>query len=82
MPLGLGVGVLYSTTTISGPPLALMLNNQGVNKDQFRAALGTVRVVETMLTAIVFGFLGLYSSKSIDLTWSLRYCSVFHLAVI
>jgi uncharacterized membrane protein YfcA len=70
VPLGLGVGVLYSTTTISGPPLALMFNNQGVNRDQFRAALGTVRVVETTLTAIVFGFLGLYSSKSIHLVAS------------
>jgi uncharacterized membrane protein YfcA len=67
LPLGLGVGVLYSTTTISGPPLALMFNNQGLHKEEFRAALGTVRVVETTLTAIVYGFLGLYSSKSIHL---------------
>ena len=41
VPLGLGVGVLYSTTTISGPPLALMFNNQGVEQNEFRAALGT-----------------------------------------
>lgn len=67
LPLGLGVGVLYSTTTISGPPLALMFNNQGLDKEQFRAALGTVRVVETMLTSIAYGFLGLYSAKSIHL---------------
>jgi uncharacterized protein len=67
VPLGLGVGVLYSTTTISGPPLALMFNNQGMNKDEFRAALGTVRVVETAATAIVYGFLGLFSSRSIHL---------------
>lgn len=56
VPLGLGVGVLYSTTTISGPPLALMFNNQGVGKNEFRAALGTVRIVETTTTAIVYGF--------------------------
>lgn len=67
VPLGIGVGVLYSTTTISGPPLALMFNNQGVAKEEFRAALGTVRVVETTLTAIVYGFLGLYSSSSMHL---------------
>ena len=67
VPLGLGVGVLYSTTTISGPPLALMFNNQGMNKDEFRAALGTVRIVETAATAIVYGFLGLFSSRSIHL---------------
>lgn len=67
VPLGFGVGTLYATTTISGPPLALMFNNQGVDKEEFRAALGTVRVVETALTAIVYGFLGLYSSNSIHL---------------
>jgi uncharacterized membrane protein YfcA len=67
VPLGLGVGVLYSTTTISGPPLALMFNNQGVDKNEFRAALGTVRVVETTATAVVYGFLGLFSAQSIHL---------------
>jgi len=67
VPLGVGVGVLYSTTTISGPPLALMFNNQGLFKEEFRAALGTVRVVETTLTAIMYGFLGLYSSRSLHL---------------
>ena len=67
VPLGVGVGILYSTTTISGPPLALMLNNQGVAKEEFRAALGTVRVVETALTAVVYGVLGLYSSASVKL---------------
>jgi uncharacterized membrane protein YfcA len=66
-PLGLGVGTLYSTTTISGPPLALMFNNQGMDKEEFRAALGTVRVFETTFTAIVYGFLGLYSAKSMRL---------------
>jgi uncharacterized membrane protein YfcA len=67
LPLGLGVGVLYSTTTISGPPLALMFNNQGLHKEEFRAALGTVRVVETTLTALVYGCMGLFSSQSMRL---------------
>jgi uncharacterized membrane protein YfcA len=67
VPLGLGVGVLYSTTTISGPPLAMMFNNQGVEKDEFRAALGTVRIFETTATAIVYCFLGLFTSRSIHL---------------
>jgi uncharacterized membrane protein YfcA len=67
LPLGLGVGVLYSTTTISGPPLALMFNNQGLHKEEFRAALGTVRVVETSLTALVYGCLGLFTSQSMHL---------------
>ncbi|HJU12641.1 MAG TPA: sulfite exporter TauE/SafE family protein [Candidatus Binataceae bacterium] len=67
LPLGVGVGVLYSTTTISGPPLALMFNNQGLHKEEFRAALGTVRVVETTLTAVVYGCLGLFSAHSMHL---------------
>jgi uncharacterized membrane protein YfcA len=32
---GASVGVLYSVTTISGPPLAMMLNNQGLEKKTF-----------------------------------------------
>ena len=36
---GGGVGVLYSVTPISGPPLAVMLSNQGLTKKDFRAAL-------------------------------------------
>lgn len=67
LPLGVGVGVLYSTTTISGPPLALMFNNQGLKKEEFRAALGTVRVVETTLTAVAYGCLGLFSSRTVHL---------------
>ncbi|MFZ0889484.1 MAG: sulfite exporter TauE/SafE family protein [Candidatus Binataceae bacterium] len=67
VPLGLGVGTLYATTTISGPPLALMFNNQGLDKQEFRATLGTVRLVETTLTAVAYWALGLYSSYSIHL---------------
>src|SRR6266571_150304 len=33
---GGGLGVLYSVTTISGPPLAVMLSNQGFTKQDFR----------------------------------------------
>jgi uncharacterized membrane protein YfcA len=65
--LGLGVGALYATTTISGPPLAIMLNNQGFVKEEFRASLGIVRVVESTLTAISYYFLGLYSVGSLKL---------------
>ncbi len=63
-PFGIGVGALYSVTTISGPPLALMFNNQGFVKEEFRAALGLIRVVESTLTASAYYFLGLYSAGS------------------
>jgi len=66
-PLGVGVGTLYATTTISGPPLALMFNNQGLDKDHFRGTLGIVRVAETTLTAATYGWMGLYSADSMHL---------------
>ena len=39
VPLGVGIGLLYSITTMSGPPIALFWNNQGLKKDEFKAAL-------------------------------------------
>src|SRR5260370_3754502 len=47
LPLGAAIGTLYATTTISGPPLAMMFNNQGLDQDEFRAALRMVRLVDT-----------------------------------
>ena len=46
VPFGTGLGVLYSVTTISGPPLAILFNNQGLVKTEFRAGLALVRVAE------------------------------------
>jgi uncharacterized membrane protein YfcA len=64
---GGGVGVLYSVTTISGPPLAVMLNNQGFAKTDFRAALGLVRLAESTMTAVAYAYVGLYSATSMAL---------------
>jgi uncharacterized membrane protein YfcA len=64
---GGGVGVLYSLTTISGPPLALALNNQGLSKDEFRAALGFVRLAESTLTLAAYSAAGLLTSASLAL---------------
>jgi len=64
---GAGVGVLYSVTTISGPPLAVMLSNQGLTKRDFRAALGFIRLAESSFTAIAYAWAGLYSVESLNL---------------
>jgi uncharacterized protein len=64
---GSGVGVLYSVTTISGPPLALALNNQGFAKQEFRAGLGLIRLVESSLTALAYFYAGLLTSASLGL---------------
>src|SRR5262249_15145352 len=64
---GGGVGLLYSVTTISGPPLAMMLNNQGFAKRDFRAALGVVRLAESSFTAIAYFYAGLFTIESMKL---------------
>jgi uncharacterized membrane protein YfcA len=64
---GGGVGVLYSVTTISGPPLAVMLSNQGLTKRDFRAALGFIRLAESSFTAVAYAWAGLYSVESLAL---------------
>ena len=64
---GGGLGVLYSVTTISGPPLAVMLSNQGLAKQEFRAALGFVRIAESTLTAVAYAYAGLFTRGSLAL---------------
>jgi uncharacterized protein len=63
-PFGFCLGVLYSVTTISGPPLALLLNNQGLDKREFRAALGFIRLAESSFTAIAYLTAGLITTQS------------------
>src|SRR2546428_12213688 len=58
LPFGAGVGLLYSVTTISGPPLALLFNNQGYPKRDFRASLAVVRVPEASLAPLAYLTLG------------------------
>jgi uncharacterized protein len=64
LPFGSALGVLYSVTTISGPPLAILFNNQGLVKDEFRAGLALVRVAESSVTAIAYYKLGLFVAES------------------
>jgi uncharacterized protein len=64
LPFGTALGVLYSVTTISGPPLAILFNNQGLVKNEFRAGLALVRMVESSVTAIVYYQLGLFIAES------------------
>src|SRR3977135_3868956 len=69
LPFGTVLGILYSVTTISGPPLAILFNNQGLVKNEFRAGLALVRVVESSVTAIVYYQLGLFIAESENLLW-------------
>jgi uncharacterized membrane protein YfcA len=67
LPFGTGLGILYSVTTISGPPLAILFNNQGLVKNEFRAGLALVRVAESSVTALVYYQLGLFIAESATL---------------
>src|SRR6266446_10568255 len=64
-PFGAGLGFLYSVTTISGPPLALLFNNQGLVKQEFRAGLALIRVAESCLTAFAYYQLGLFTAEAL-----------------
>lgn len=66
-PLGLGIGLLYSITTISGPPIALFWNNQGLPKGEFKAAIAQVRMAESFMTLATYWFLGLFTAASFQL---------------
>jgi uncharacterized membrane protein YfcA len=65
VPFGAGLGFLYSVTTISGPPLALLFNNQGLVKQEFRAGLALIRVAESCLTAFAYCQLGLFTAEAL-----------------
>jgi uncharacterized protein len=67
LPFGTGLGILYSVTTISGPPLAILFNNQGLVKDEFRAGLALVRVAESSVTTIMYYQLGFFMVESKDI---------------
>src|SRR3954466_2128576 len=69
LPFGAGLGFLYSVTTISGPPLAVLFNNQGLVKQDFRAGLGLIRVAESVLTAFAYYHLGLFTLETQDIAW-------------
>jgi uncharacterized membrane protein YfcA len=71
LPFGVGLGFLYSVTTISGPPLAILFNNQGLVKKEFRAGLALIRVAESSLTAIAYYHLGLFAAESQAIFWTI-----------
>lgn len=63
--LGPGIGFLYSLTTISGPPLALFLRNQGLSKNEFRCAIAQIRVAESTLTLSTYLAFGTFFSPKL-----------------
>jgi uncharacterized membrane protein YfcA len=68
---GAALGALYGSTTISGPPLALIFNNQGLARDEFRAALSLFRIVESGCTLVAYLALGLFTREALSLAGTL-----------
>ena len=64
VPIGTGVGLLYGLTTISGPPLALFWNNQGLAKEDFKVALAVIRTIESVCALAAYAWLGLITRSS------------------
>ena len=73
LPFGAGLGFLYSVTTISGPPLALLFNNQGFVKQEFRAGLALIRVAESVLTAIVYYHMGMFTLQTFGMVQTILF---------
>jgi uncharacterized membrane protein YfcA len=68
MAVGPGIGFLYALTTISGPPLALFLRNQGMSKNEFRCAIAQIRVAESSLTLGTYlAFSSLFGANLVSL---------------
>ena len=67
LPFGLATGLLYATTTISGPILSLYFHNQAYPKHEYRAAISFLRVVESAFTALAYLALGLVTRDSLAL---------------
>ena len=74
IPAGFGIGVLYSCTTISGPPLGLLFNNQGLAKDEFRAAMSLFRLTQSVVTSLGYLAVSVYSPQSVSLSLHILPC--------
>ncbi len=45
----------------------MLFNNQGYAKQDFRAALGVIRVAESCMTAVAYSIIGFYSAGSLEI---------------
>ncbi len=68
-PVGGLLGIFYALTTISGPPLSLLLNNQGLPRNEFKAAISVIRVILAGFTSLGYYSLGLITPNSQALLW-------------
>jgi uncharacterized protein len=63
IPVGFGIGLIYSVTTISGPTTALFWNNQGLSKNDFKASVSLITLTESSITCVAYYFLGFFNTN-------------------
>jgi uncharacterized membrane protein YfcA len=78
---GAVLGALYGSTTISGPPLALIFNNQGLSRGEFRAALSIFRIVESSCALAAYLALGLFTREALSVAGTLAPSAVVGVAL-
>lgn len=69
--IGLPLGTVYSTTTISGPLIAVVIQDEFASASEFRAAIALVRTSESLITAIAYFATGLYTEATVPLCLSM-----------
>ncbi|WP_099519052.1 sulfite exporter TauE/SafE family protein [Paenibacillus sp. BIHB 4019] len=63
IPIGMTSGLLNGSISLSGPPVALFLSNQGYSKNEFRANITVYGVILNMITIGTFFYSGLMTPK-------------------
>lgn len=60
-PFGFGTGLIYGLTTVSGPVLSTYFHQHDYGKQEYRAAISFLRLVESVATALAYLALGLFN---------------------
>ncbi|ADU31933.1 sulfite exporter TauE/SafE family protein [Evansella cellulosilytica] len=80
IPVGFLSGVLNGSLSLSGPPVALFLNNQQVEKQVFRANIATYSLILNMMTIASFSYSGMMNSEV--LTYSITFIPAMIIGLI
>lgn len=68
VPVGLTSGLLNGSISLSGPPVALFLNNQGVDKLVFRANITTYALILNIITVLSYWYSRLINQEVVRFT--------------
>jgi uncharacterized membrane protein YfcA len=70
IPVGLTSGLLNGSISMSGPPVALFLSNQGADKQTFRANITAYGIILNVITVCTYIFTGLLNTQVVTyISW-------------